>query len=178
MPTATGRNRAAIALACAALFAAAPAQAGRWIPGGAFDPVQRVATDFLRYLADDGEGQMTIRCNAVDGLTIDVGVAGNGVLAAGEAGAAEIPVALVFAADPAIEVDVVGTPFLRQDGAVILLLADAAAAAVAPGLAAGAGQVDVTIGGTTSPIPLETLAPLLASFTARCAAWPAAAGPP
>jgi hypothetical protein len=167
------RNRTAIALAGATLLAATPALAGRWIPGGAFDPVQRVATTFLRYLAEDGEGQMTIRCNAADGLTIDVGVAGNGALPAGAATGDEIPVSLAFTADPAIAVDVVGTLFVRQDGAVVVLLADGAAAAVAPALEAGAGRVDVTIGGTTLPIPLETLAPLLDGFTQRCAAWPA-----
>jgi hypothetical protein len=169
----TLRSRRLIVLAAASALAASPALAGNWVRGGAFDPVRGVVSTFLRFLAEDGEGQMTIRCSTADGLTMDVGVAGNAALPQGAVIGGETIVDLAFpgAAAPT-SIQVLGTLLIRQDGAVLVSLSRDGAAAVAVALAAGADQAVATIGGVTRPVPLETLSPLLPGFAAACAGWP------
>lgn len=160
-------------LAAASIAAASPALAGRWVPGGAFDPAQGVLTNFIRFLAEEGEGQMTIRCSAAEGLTIDVGVSGNATVPQGLAEGGEAAVDLVFGgAAQSVSMQVRGSVIVRRDGAVMVALSGADAAAVAGALRPDVDQVLATVGGVTRPVPLQTLTPLVPGFAATCAVWP------
>ncbi len=148
------------------------AEAGQWVPGGTFDPTRGIPVSFLRFLAQEGEGQMTIRCNAIDGLTIDIGVTGNATLPAGVTEGATIPATLAFVrADPATA-EVEGNVLVRMDGAVLVTLSGAGAASLAPFLLAPAERIDVTIAGTTRPVPFADMTVVVENFAARCAGWP------
>jgi len=168
------RRFTVVVLAAASVAAASPALAGRWVPGGAFDPARGVATTFIRFLAEEGEGQMTIRCSAMDGLTIDIGVAGNAVVPQGLAEGGEAAVNLAFGgAVRSVSMQVSGIVMVRRDGAVMVALSGADAAAVAGAIGPDVDEVVATIGGVTRPVPLQSLVPLIAGFAAACPAWPA-----
>jgi hypothetical protein len=91
-----GPIAAILAAVAAVVVSSLPATAGRWIPGGTYDIQRDSRISFLRFLAEDGEGQMNIRCDQLDGLTIDVGVAGNAALPAGVAIGDNVEATLAF----------------------------------------------------------------------------------
>ncbi|MHA1559616.1 MAG: hypothetical protein ACTSWI_02975, partial [Alphaproteobacteria bacterium] len=98
-----------------------PASAGQWINGGAFDPERGVGISFLRFLAGEGEGQMTIRCDQQVGLWIDVGVIGDGQLPAETEVGDPVEATLAFGNGGDISTIVVLGPLLvRGDGAVLI----------------------------------------------------------
>ncbi len=169
-----GRRILATLLGGAAALAGTmgPANAGRWVPGGTYDIARGVAVSFLRFLAEDGEGQMTIRCDAIDGLTVDVGVAGGGALPAGIAAGADVGVTLSFVGATSGEVTVAGPVLVRQDGAVMVTLAGEAATAVAGLLLQGSDRLDITIEGTTRPVPMTAVSTTIGAFAEHCAGWP------
>ena len=152
---------------------ATPAAAGQWTTGGLFDVERGVGVSFLRFLAEPGEGQMTIRCDELAGLWIDVGVAGNG----------ELPQVLETGDDIEIELDFVrpggvhtvftiGPLLVRGDGAVLVELIGVAAAQIAPSLLIPADRIDVTIAGVTRSIPVEGLSDRAISLADGCRGWP------
>jgi hypothetical protein len=174
----SGRRRlavlSAVPLALAIVIAAAiPANAGRWIPGGTFDIQRGVPVSFLRFLAGEGEGQMTIRCDARDGLWIDAGVAGNAQLPLGLAPGDTIEATLVFVrAELTESVTATGPLLVRADGAVLVSLFGAAVEPLGPLLLRPADRVEITIAGETRPVPLDGVLDNLQSLADRCGAWP------
>lgn len=169
-----GRTMAAALVAAAAILVSSlPASAaGRWIPGGTYDIERASRISFLRFLAEDGEGQMNIRCDQLDGLTIDVGVAGNAALPPGVAVGDRVEAVLAFAGSQNGSVTVAGPVLVRQDGAVIVTLSGTEAALIAPFLLQQPEHLDITIEGTTRPVPMADLSTRIVSFADHCAGWP------
>lgn len=165
-------HRATIALLMTALLAV-PARAGEWTMGGTYDVQRNLAVNFLRFLALPGEGQMTIRCDAVNGLWLDVGAVGNGVLPDGLQPGDIADVAIDFVrADGVESVTSRGPLVVRGDGAVLVALAGEAALVLADPLLRPTERLDVTIAGATSPIPMAEVGERLIGFAERCDGWP------
>ena len=155
-----------------------PAFAGQWINGGAFDPERGVGVNFLRFLAGEGEGQMTIRCDRKDGLWIDVGVLGNGELPAGTAAGDFIDATLAFkTGDDVATIVARGSLVVRGDGAVVVSIAGAAAHEAGQFLLKPAAELDITIAGVTRTLPMNGLAERAAALADGCGAWPQPSAP-
>ncbi len=156
-----------------ALLAAVPASAGIWVNGGTFDMQQRLAVSFLRFLSEEGEGQMTIRCDPLNGLWVDAGVAGTGVPPAGiEVGTPiDITLAFVRAAD-VLTVTIRGEVVVRSASAVLVSMIGRAVAPLGAILLEAAERVDITIGDVTRPVPLGGLLEDLQALADRCSGWP------
>lgn len=174
-----GRSLLAVAGAtCAATMAlvalmVTPAQAGRWIVGGMFDDVRFVPVQFLRFLAEPGEGQMTIRCDELAGLWLDAGVEGNGVVPPDLARGGAIEVSFTFIEpDGPVTIDAVGKLMVRLDGAVLAAIGGPAALPLGPALLGPAERVDITIAGTVRSVPLAEARPDLVALADQCQAWP------
>ncbi len=162
---------AALAILC---LAVSPANAGRWINGGTFDPQRGVGVNFLRFLAGEGEGQMTIRCDALDGLWIDAGVAGNAELPEGIEYGGKIEADFTFVqGDERQSVTTIGSVIIRQDGAVLVSIVGANVAPLGRLLLLPFERLDITVAGITRPVPLEGLLEDLQALADRCGAWPA-----
>ncbi len=141
--------------------------------GGAFDPETNVATSFLRFLAEEGEGQMTIRCDAINGLWIDAGAAGNGEIPEGRQPGDDIDMTLTFVTGAAEQsVTVVGTLVVRNDGAVIVSVTSPAVDTIGRLLLQPADRVDITVAGETRSVPLAGLSENAQRLADRCSAWP------
>ncbi len=175
-----GRGSARVRALAAALLAtmlafaaAAPVEAGRWITGGTFDAQRGVGVSFLRFLAEEGEGQMTIRCDRVWGLWIDAGVTGNGALPDGAAVGSKIAATLTFVGvDGSVSFAVLGVVIVRGDGAVLISIEGADVAPIGRRLLLPAERVDITIGAVTRPVPLAGLLAEIDGLATRCGAWP------
>ncbi len=166
-------SRLAALLAAACLPAAAPAQAGEWVRGGTYDAARGVAVYFLRFLAEPGEGQMTIRCNGADGLWIDAGVAGVADLPPSAVPGAELGALFTFVrADETHELQVAGELIVRADGAAVISIAGAAADPIGRELLLLTERLDITIGDVTRPVPLDAAFGQLQSLAEGCAGWP------
>jgi hypothetical protein len=175
------RSRSLLAVAgaaCAATIAVAalmvtPAQAGRWIVGGMFDDVRFVPVQFLRFLAEPGEGQMTIRCDQKAGLWMDAGVEGNGVVPPDleRGGAIEVSFTFIEPNGP-VTINVVGKLMVRLDGAVLAAIGGPAALPLGPALLGPAERIDITIAGTVRSVPLTEAREDLMALADRCQAWP------
>lgn len=162
----------ALALA-ATLAATVPAEAGRWVTGGTFDPNRGVGVSFLRFLSEPGEGQMTIRCDALDGLWLDAGVSGNGALPEGTEPGDMIAAEFAFIRDGEPDVTVVsGELLVRTDGAVLVTIVGEEAMPLAPALLIPAERIDITIAGITRPIPMADVTGDIESLAERCDGWP------
>jgi hypothetical protein len=156
---------------------AAPAIAGQWTTGGLFDAERGVGVNFIRFLAEPGEGQMTVRCDDLVGLWIDVGAAGNGELPPGLTRGDETEVTLSFVRDDGVEIVSASGPLLaRADGAVLVELIGEATVMVAPLLLVPADRVDVTVAGVTRPIPLESFSDRAITLADGCEGWPVPEG--
>lgn len=163
------------ALACALVFAAAaPAAAGSWVLGSSFDPGTRLATYFARFVAERGEGQMTVRCDATNGITIDTGVTGNGEAPAGVdiGGSAEATVRVFGGAGAGDALKAAGPVMIRADGAVMLGLLGDGATAIGVALLQPADHAEVTIGDITASVPLAGASDIFANIAKSCPAWP------
>jgi hypothetical protein len=183
-PLAAGRHRkgneldrlarpAIIALLAASL-SIAPARAGEWTMGGTYDVQRNLAVDFLRFLALPGEGQMTVRCDAVNGLWVDVGAIGNGQLPAGLQPGDVTDVVLDFVRIDGVQsVTSRGPLIVRSDGAVLVELAGEAAMVLADPLLVPAERLDITVAGATSPVTAAGLAERAGNLAERCDNWPA-----
>lgn len=159
------------------LAIAVPASAGQWTTGGLFDADRGVGVNFIRFLAGPDEGQMTVRCDDLVGLWIDVGAAGNGELPAGLARGDIVEVTLGFVREDGVETISASGPLLvRDDGAVLVELIGQTAALVAPFLLVPAERVDVTVAGVTKPIPLDGFSDRAISLAEGCEGWPVPAG--
>lgn len=164
---------AAALLAVAVCVAANPAAAGRWLNGGTFDPRTNQATSFLRFLAEEGEGQMTIRCDAINGLWIDAGVTGNGELPEGHQPGDAIDVTLTFvSAGEEQTVTASGSLILREDGAVLVSIVPPAVDPIGRLLLQPADRLDITVAGETRSVPLVGLSENTQRLADRCSAWP------
>lgn len=149
------------------------AEAGQWVNGGTFDVQRGVAVNFLRFLAGEGEGQMTIRCDADVGLWIDAGASGNGELPKGLQAGERVEVLLAFDRGGSIEaIPTFGELTVRSDGAVLASIVGADAAPLGPALLQPAERLDITIGGIAASIPMEGFAERAAGLADRCDAWP------
>ncbi len=173
-----GKLSSALRVGCATLIAAmaliaTPAQAGRWIVGGMFDDVRVIPVAFLRFLADPGEGQMTIRCDARAGLWLDAGVEGNGVVPPGmeRGGAIEVTFTFVEPGGP-VTITAIGKLMVRGDGAVLAAIGGTAALPLGPALLGPAERIDITINGVVRPVPLAAAHDRLVNLADGCAAWP------
>jgi hypothetical protein len=150
-----------------------PAEAGRWINGGTFDVARGVGVNFLRFLADEGEGQMTIRCDMDVGLWIDAGAAGNGELPDGLLAGDRIEATFAFDRSGSVEtVSAFGELVIRNDGAVLASITGADAALLAPALLQPAERLDITIGGISASIEMTGFAERAAGLADRCGNWP------
>ena len=171
-------NKQIIAAAlCGAMVAfAAPAEAGRWVNGGMLDPNRGVPVNFLRFLAGDDEGQMTIRCDELDGLWVDAGVAGNGELPPGFAIGDQIEATFAFEAGDNVElVAARGELLIRGDGAVLVSITGDQSAALGTALLRPADRLHITIGDLTAPVGLGGLSDRAVDLANRCGAWPTGA---
>jgi hypothetical protein len=149
--------------------------AGSWVLGSSFDPATTLATYFARFVADRGEGQMTVRCDGANGISIDTGVTGNGEAPEGVeiGGNAEATVRLVAADGSGAEpLTAEGPVMIRADGAVMLALIGEGAAAIGVALLQPADHAEVTIGDVTANVPLTGASELFASVAKSCPAWP------
>jgi hypothetical protein len=156
-----------------------PAAAGQWVAGGMFDVERGVGVSFLRFLAAEGEGQMTVRCDTLDGLWIDVGAGGNGELPPGVARGDQVEAVLAFVSGAETQaITVSGSVLVRIDGAVLIEIFGDNAAIVAPLLLAPAERVEVTLAGVTRPITLDGFSDQARNLADRCPGWPAASGLP
>jgi hypothetical protein len=164
----------AVLFAAALTIVGAPtASAGRWINGGGLDPASGVPVNFLRFLADEGEGQMTIRCDAAGGLGVDAAVAGGGILPPGVEQGDDVEAMFTFVRGQLEEtVAARGAVRVRQDGAVLASITGAAAQPLAAPLLVPGDRVDIGIAGTTRSVPLTDLAERVQSLARRCASWP------
>jgi hypothetical protein len=154
-----------------------PASAGQWTTGGLFDADRGVGVNFIRFLAGPDDGQMTVRCDDVVGLWIDVGAAGNGELPPGLARGDISEVVLGFVREDGVEIVSASGPLrVRDDGAVLVELLGDAAALIAPALLVPADRVDVTIAGLTRPIGLDGFSDRAISLAEGCEGWPAHEG--
>ncbi|MCC6736544.1 MAG: hypothetical protein IT534_10525 [Bauldia sp.] len=167
-----GAAAACAVAAIATLLSVAPASAGHWVPGGTYDIDRAVVVSFLRFLAEDGEGQMNIRCDALDGLTVDVGVAGNATLPPGTAVGDDVPATITFFGASPGTVVATGAVLVRQDGAVVVALGRDAAAPLAPLFLAAPEGLEITIAGTTRPVPMADIAERIVTFADHCQGWP------
>lgn len=152
---------------------AGPAVAGQWVSGGTFDPERGVAVAFLRYLAGEGEGQMTIRCDELDGLWVDAGAAGNGELPEGRQAGDLTEVVFSFVQEGGTyATTLMGELLVRNDGAVLASIFGEAARPLAELLVQPAERVDITIGDITRPVTLDGAWEDFESLSARCDGWP------
>lgn len=171
------RGAAKIAgLTALAIMLGSPANAGQWVNGGAFDPERGVGVNFLRFLAGEGEGQMTIRCDSRDGLWLDVGVLGNGELPPGTVAGDLIDATLAFRnGDEVTTIVARGSLVIRGDGAVVVSLAGEAAFEAGQLLLEPAEELDITIAGITRTLPMDEIAERSAALADWCGAWPLSA---
>lgn len=157
-----------------AFLAAVPASAGVWVNGGTYDMQQRLAISFLRFLAEDGEGQMVIRCDPLNGLWIDAGVAGTGVPPEGVEVGTPIDITLAFVrAAEVLTVTIRGEVAVRSEAAVLASMIGRAVAPLGAILLEPAERVDITIGDVTRPVPLGGVIEDLRALADRCTGWPA-----
>ncbi len=155
-----------------------PAAAGEWVGGGMFDEQRGVGVSFLRFLADSGEGQMTVRCDARDGLWVDVGTGGNGQLPEGFARGDRVEAMLEFVGAGGVQsVTVTGPLLIRVDGAVLIEVIGEDAAALAPLLLLPADRLDITLGGVTGTITLAGFSDRAIDLADRCSGWPGVEAP-
>jgi len=171
-----GWRRRAFKVVLAALavaLLAPPAGAGNWIKGGAMDFERDVAVYFLRFVAEPGEGLMTIRCDTRDGLWIDAGVGGTDALPPNAMPGAHLGAVFTFVrADGTRDVWTSGPLVIRADGTALVSIVGAAALPLGDELLVETERLDITIGGATRSVPLaQTLADLEA-LAARCDGWP------
>ena len=160
-------------LIVAALVMATPAVAGRWITGGTLDVERGIGVSFLRFLSEPGEGQMTIRCDQLDGLWIDAGVAGNGELPDGVQQGDLIDATFTFVRGGEEDAVVAAGPVLvRGDGAVLIAISGENAFPLGPALLVPAERLDLTIAGRTLPIPFDGVSEDAIALSERCGAWP------
>jgi len=150
-----------------------PANAGQWINGGTFDLDRGVGVNFIRFLAGEGEGQMTIRCDRQIGLWIDVGVAGDGQLPAETEIGDPVEATLAFGNGGDISTIVVLGPLLvRGDGAVLISIVGPAVNETGRRLLEPADRLDITIAGITQTLPMEGIAERSNELAESCGAWP------
>lgn len=149
-----------------------PAIAGQWINGGTFDPVRGVGVNFLRFLAGEGEGQMTIRCDQQVGLWIDVGAVGGGRLPDETEIGDSVEATLAFGVGADVSTIVVAGPLLvRGDGAVLISIDGPAVSEVGRLLLEPADRLDITIAGITRTLPMAGVAERSKALADSCGAW-------
>ena len=155
------------------LTLASSAVAGQWINGGAFDPDRGVGVNFLRFLAGEGEGQMTIRCDRQIGLWIDVGVAGDGQLPAETEVGDPVEATLAFGnGEDTTTIVALGPLLVRGDGAVLISIVGRSVNETGRRLLEPADQLDITIAGITQTLPMEGIAERSKVLAESCGAWP------
>lgn len=149
---------------------------GAWIPGSSFDPSNQVASYFARYVAPPGEGQMTVRCDTADGLTIDAAVTGNGEAPSGvEIGDVAEASILLFGAEGAPSAEPFSTKGevrIRPDGAVLIVMAGEDAGRLGNALLVPSQKAEITIGGTTGSVSLHGASDAIAIVAGACKSWP------
>lgn len=174
-PSPRRRALAWSAVVLAAISAASPALAqGGWVPGAALDPVLGVPTYFGRYVAAQGEGQLTIRCAVGAGVTIDAGVPLGGRLPEGMeiGGRGSVSIKIIPVEGAPVELPGEGEVRLRSDGAVLITVEGEQAMALAAAFNKPAQTTEITIGGKTASVPMATAATAIGSVSRFCPEWP------
>ena len=153
---------------------ASPVLAGEWVRGGTFDAERGVGIMFLRYLASDGEGQMTIRCDAIDGLWVDAGVTGGGQLPEGMFTGDLSDVEFAFVREDSVDqLTLTGELLIRTDGAVLVTVVGDEATPLADLLLEPAERIDLTVGEVTAVVTLNDFIEEAQNMADRCDGWPA-----
>ena len=150
-----------------------PASAGQWVTGGAYDQARGVGVNFLRFLAAEGEGQMTIRCDQQAGLWIDVGVVGNGQLPTETELGDLVEATLAFGNGEDVRTIVMlGSLLVRGDGAVLVSIVGPEVDAAGRLLLEPAGRLDIIIAGITQTLPMDGISERAKTLAESCGAWP------
>jgi hypothetical protein len=150
-----------------------PTQAGRWISGGMLDEARGGGVNFSRFLAAEDEGQMTVRCDELDGVWIDAGVQGNAELPEGVEQGDEIEASFAFVGGAEAQtVTASGPVMVRGDGAVLVSLSGDQAAELGRQLLVPSDRVEVSIAGDTRTVTLAGALEKLQTLASRCTAWP------
>ncbi len=170
------KSRSAAIAAIAAVFtvgiATGASAEGSWVRGGSLENNEPVT--FGRYLAEQTDAQMTVRCAASE-ISIDAGVAGAGALPEGMAEGDTIAIDFVLLGADGTEIGAVdgkGPLRIRPDGAVVVTLVGEAAAPLAALLLIPAASLNVTIGAETRPVVMTEASGLFAGIAESCEAWP------
>lgn len=170
------KSRLAAMAAITAVFSASlvtsASAEGRWVRGGSLENNEPVT--FGRYLAEQTDAQMTVRCAASE-MSVDAGVAGAGALPEGMAEGDTIAIHFVLLGADGAEIgtaDGEGPLRVRPDGAVVVTLAGEAVAPLAALLLIPAATLNVTIGAETRPVVMTEASGLFAGIAESCEAWP------
>jgi hypothetical protein len=116
---------------------------------------------------------MTIRCDGVNGLWIDAGVAGVTDLPPSAVPGAELEALFTFVrADATNAIEVAGELIVRADGAAVISIVGAAADPIGRELLLMTDRLDITIGAVTRPVPLDAAFGQLQTLAEGCTGWP------
>jgi hypothetical protein len=171
-------GRAALALAACSAAGAAFA-ADSWVFGSSLVAPPNQVAYFARYVAPGAPGQIVVRCDTVEGVSIDAGAVNAAAAANPAPAAAEGAVSVRFThpsaggAPPVVEtVDAVGEQRLRSDGAVIVTFTGESANTVAKALAQPLDKLEVLVGEASADIVLEGMAEVMETLARVCSTWP------
>lgn len=163
---------------CFGLSAGPAPAAETWVFGSSLISLPNIVAYFARYVAPGEPGQMVIRCETNEGVSIDAG----GVNLAGPGGGQQPtdgPVAIRLtwpaeggAAPRVVTVDALGDRRIRSDGAVIVTFSGPSADEVAKALAEPLDKVEVVVGDVAAEIRLDGKDSVMATLSRACPAWP------
>lgn len=155
------------------MLSVAAAAGASWVMGSSFDPATSMASYFARYVAAPGDGQMTVRCDTVNGITLDTAVTGNGQPPPGVTlgGEAVARVVLTGGGEHPADLGGTGVVSLRPDGAVIIGLAGEEARRLAEALMEPADSAEITVGEVSASVSLAGAAEAIATIAKACPTW-------
>ncbi len=178
MRTVGFRRRFAVGAAFLGLAGGPAAAADVWVFGSSLVAPPNIVANFARYVAPGEPGQMVVRCQTDEGVSIDAGGV-NLAFAGPNAVAPEGAVAVRLtwpaeggAAPRELTVDAVGEHRIRSDGAVIVTFSGPEADQVAKALVEPLAKVEVLVGDVAAEIRLEGKDEVMATLSRVCSAWP------
>jgi hypothetical protein len=152
--------------------------ADNWVFGSSLVALPNQVAYFARYVAPGAPGQIVVRCDTVEGVSIDAGAI-NAAAANAAAPSAAGAVSVRFtwpaegAAPPRVEtVDATGEQRLRSDGAIIVTFTGPAAEEVAKDLTEPLAKIEVLVGDVTAEILLEGIGEVMETLSRVCSTWP------
>jgi hypothetical protein len=166
-------------LGAALAVAPGPALAAdNWVFGSSLVALPDQIAYFARYVAPGAPGQIVVRCDTLEGVSIDAGAVN---MAAANAAAPAAPGAVSVrftwpaegGAPPRVEtIDATGEQRVRSDGAIIVTFTGATAEEVAKDLAQPVAKVEVLVGDVAADILLEGIGEVMETLSRVCSAWP------